>query len=167
MILGLAFAAFALLAVILWLVQRRGTRKIHPALAQFPRTVVAAHLAEELIENRNKATAFITVYSDMLQKLRSLDQAAPYETSGDFIHRHVPLSRSVYDLYLDHCAILGPALQKELAEFYKDVRSETLYDELTRDTPRAQALRRVESAIDKAEKTLAAVDPLIQTLKCE
>ncbi len=165
MILAFVFAFVALLGIALWWIQHRTARKTPKAVATFPRAVVATHILEELVENKNKAQAFVTIYSDMLQKLRSLDQKATYEEAGDFIHRHVPLNRSVYDLYVEHCAVLGPALQKELGELYKNVRNDTIYDELTRETPRSTALRHLEKTIDEAQKLIAAIDPLVQTLQ--
>lgn len=127
-----------------------------------------AHLASllivEAVENKNKAEAFVSIYAELVQKLRQIEQKASYQETGDFIHRHVPLNRIVYDAHREQWHVLGATLEQELHYLYERITPESVYDELTRDTPRGSALQAVERIIEEAQTLSGHLDSVIRSL---
>lgn len=162
MIVALAALAVVIAVFVWW---RSSATRASNASSAFPRDALAGYLLVELIENRNKTEAFIAIYTDMLKKLRALEIKAAYEETGDFIHRFVPLNRSVYELYQSHTSALGAALEKDLANVYARIQADTVYDQLTPQTPRGLALQMVEKIVDQAENLRQPLESLIQRLQ--
>lgn len=159
LVAGIALVAF-------WLVTRRDRREMaqQDAETRQLRAQLAERLMTEAVENKNKTDAFISIYGELVQKLRHIEQAASYQETGDFIHRHVPLTRAVYDAHRGEWHVLGQALEQELHYLYERISPDSVYDELTRDTPRGQALQAVEAIIEEAQTLSGHLDSVIRSL---
>ncbi len=157
-------AAIALAAF--WLVTRRDRQDglLQDAETKLLRARLAEALIAEAVENKNKTDAFISIYAELVQKLRHIEQTASYQETGDFIHRHVPLGRAVYDAHHGQWHALGQTLEQELHYLYERISPESVYDELTRDTPRGQALQAVEAIIEEAQTLSGHLDSVIRSL---
>lgn len=139
-------------------------KKAEISLKKRERTVIAAALAGEMMENKIKCESFITIYNELLRNLRDTDMPAQYEESGDFIHQRPPLSRSVFDANVDKIVIFGVKLAGELAGAYAAIRQEAEYFNLERTMPRATAIRMVEMVLEDAKKTMEPMDSIIGAL---
>ena len=126
--------------------------------------VLASALASELTENKIKCEAFITIYTELLRNLRETDRRALYEETGDFIHQHPPLNRTVFESHIEQLPLLGPKIAGDAVQVYGAIRSEPQYFTLDAAMPRASALRIVEMVLDDAQKTLEPIEPLIGAL---
>lgn len=154
------------LAVLVWF-SRRAPRTQQQAAAQTAqrRAELARTLLAEATENRNKTHSFIALYNDLLKRLaHDNDSSAPAETTGDYIHRHVPLNRGAHDRHQHELSLLGERLAAELIQLYARISPESSYDELAVDAARAEKMRTVEARIDEAEAILAQLEPVIQKL---
>lgn len=134
------------------------------SLQKREKLVLASTFANELTENKFKAEAFITIYTELLRNLRDIDRRALYEDTGDFIHQHAPLSRNTYDQNVEQLQLFGSKLAGDLAQVYAAIRSEPQYIALEQTMPRASAIRIVEMVLDDAQKTLEPIDPVIAAL---
>ena len=139
-------------------------QKSEASLRKREKIVIAAALAGELTEDKIKCESFITIYNELLRNLRDTSISAQYEETSDFIHRHPPLSRAVFDANVDKIAIFGTKLAGELAGTYAAVRQEAEYQNLERAMPRAAAVRMVEMVIEDARKTMEPMDVVISAL---
>ncbi len=139
-------------------------KKSEASLNKRERTVIAAALAGELMENKIKCESFITIYNELLRNLRDTDIPAQYEESGDFIHQRPPLSRSVFDANVDKISIFGAKLAGDLAGAYAAIRQEAEYFNLERTMPRTTAIRMVEMVLEDAKKTMAPMDTIVGAL---
>lgn len=126
--------------------------------------VLASAFSNELTENKIKCETFVTIYTEMLRNLRDMETRAPYEDTGDFIHQHPPLSRSIFDLNVDKLGLFGPKIAGDLTNVYAAIRPEPQYFTLESTMPRAAAIRIVEMVIDDAQKTLEPIEPLAGAL---
>jgi hypothetical protein len=134
------------------------------ALQKREKLVLASALANELTDNKFKCEAFITIYTELLRNLRDMDRRALYEDTGDFIHQHAPLSRSIYDQNVEKLYLFGPKLAGDIATVYNAIRSEPQYFSMEQTMPRAGAIRIVEMVLDDAQKTLEPIEPSIAAL---
>jgi hypothetical protein len=128
------------------------------ALKKREKLVLASSFSNELMENKIKCEAFITIYTELLRSLRELDRSAPYEQTGDFIHQHPPLSRNVFDDNVDKLSLFGPKIASDLTSTYAAFRSDPQYFTLETTMPRAAAIRIVEMVIDDAQKSLEPIE---------
>jgi len=163
-----------LMAVMIWVgfarmagIQREHLQRVkadEQSLKKKEKLVLASSFAGELTENKIKCETFITIYTELLRNLRELERRAPYEDTGDFIHQHPPLSRTVFDHNVDKLSLFGPKLAGDLASVYAAIRSEPQYFTLETTMPRAAAIRIVEMVLDDAQKTLEPIEPLTAAL---
>jgi hypothetical protein len=148
-------------------IQREQLKRIgddEKALQRKEKIVLASAFSNELTENKIKCEAFITIYTELLRSLRELDKSAPYEQTGDFIHQHPPLSRTIFDNNVEKLSLFGPKTANDLTATYAAIRSEPQYFTLETSMPRAAAIRIVEMVIDDAQKTLEPIEPLAAAL---
>lgn len=165
---------FILLAVVVWIcfarlarIQKEHLQRVKADelnLQRKEKLVLASAFSGELTENKIKCETFITIYSELLRNLRELDRKAPYEETGDFIHQHPPLSRSVFDHHVEKIGVFGAKMAGDLAQVYAAIRSEPQYFNLETTMPRAAAIRIVEMVLDDAQKTLEPIEPLTAAL---
>lgn len=134
------------------------------ALQKREKLVLASAFSNELTENKIKCEAFITIYTELLRNLRDTDKKAAYESAGDFIHQHPPLSRVIFDQNMDKLFLFGSKLSDDLTNAYGAIRSEPQYFTLDAKMPRASAIRIVEMVLDDAQKTLEPIEPIIAAL---
>lgn len=125
---------------------------------------LALAFADELSENRLKCETFITIYTELLRDLRDLDRRASYEETGDFIHRHPSLDRTLFEENKEKIDILGTSLSHNIQEIYQHIFFEPEYITLEAGLPRVQALLLVEKVLDDAQKIINPIDPVMAGL---
>lgn len=163
LIAGVMFIGFSMMAKT-HREQLRRIQKEDQKLQRREKIVLASSFAGELTENKIKCEAFITIYTELLRNLREMDRRALYEETGDFIHQHPPLSRTIFETNIEQLSLLGPKLAGDLSQIYAAFRSEPQYFTMDTTMPRAAAIRIVEMVLDDAQKTLEPIEPLIGAL---
>ncbi len=153
------------MALGVWFWLKPASRQGNSAHQNHARSQVARQLLTELTENKNKAEAFISIYQDLLQKLRLEAVDTPLNNTENFVHSHVPLNRDTYDQITTDLPLLGGDLVRELQQLYAHISPASSYQELGKDTAHGHALQLVEGLIDDASELVIKIDGLIQPLR--
>jgi hypothetical protein len=124
------------------------------------RALLGAMLEAELRANKTKTEAFLILYGEQLERLRSADGPVTYRRSGDIIHKQPTLQRTVFDRVADRVAILGPRVARALEGFYAGVRAEAEYVDITPGMSGQEAA----AILDKALEQCRALDAQLTTL---
>ena len=127
--------------------------------------ILADKIAREMIANRIKCDAFITIYAEKLHVLRNTQTRAPYEDSGDYIHTHPPLENSVYETYKNDLDVLGATLSNDIHAIYATIKSNVDYQNLDKDMPRRDAILAVEKIVDHVQDLMRPMARTLATLQ--
>jgi large-conductance mechanosensitive channel len=144
--------------------QLRHIQKREENMQAREKLVLASSLLGELTENKVRGEAFLRIYRELLRNLRDDNYTPQYQETGDYIHQHPSLSRSVFDANVDRLNLFAPKLAEQLSSAYSHVREETEYWNLEASMPRPAAIRMVEMVIDEAEKTVNPFEDIIASL---
>lgn len=172
--LAIPFAGFLALALIMHLGLRKlitlqryqlaGTQKRERQLKEREKYVIASALESEVMTNRAKLDAFLTIYEEMLKSLRDPSKTPKYQRAGDIVHEKPALTRTVFDAHVDKLDLLGPQLSSELAALYNMVVPNPDYKMLEPEVPIAKAQELVDRIVRNAEKLLEPMDKVAGAL---
>lgn len=173
LVVGPAFG-FLLLAFFVWKgfrniekVQEREfetNRRKEAALLAREKLVLATSLEGELMENKSKIEAFLTIYQELLNDLKNPESTPKYQDAGDLIHEHPALSRTVFEMNVDKFSLLDLKLASDLSKLYTQIKSESKYQNMDPTMPLADATEMVEKVIHDAEALLPHIDYIIEQL---
>lgn len=131
------------------------------ALQKRERSVLLTALEREMVENKNKVEAFITIYKQMLEDLNDSSKPPKYQRGGELIHKFPALTRTVFDENSDKLYVLDLKLSNELSRFYMNIKPESEYSNLEPSTPLIDAIKEVEQVIKNAQNMLPAIEGFI------
>lgn len=119
------------------------------------RSVLVSTLESELMENKNKIDAFLTICRDMLADMLNPDTKPKYQTSGDIVQKHPGYSKTVFEASADRLSMLGIKVAGRLAKLYGAFPKEQEYINLEPHVP-------LDTAIKLIEKTIADTEVFVQ-----
>lgn len=158
--LGLGFILFTGLRQLITLqrYQLAGTQKRERQLKEREKYVIASALEGEVMTNRAKLDAFLTIYEELLKSLRDPSKTPKYQRAGDIIHEKPALTRTVYDAHVDKLDLLGPQLASDITSLYNLIVPNPDYKMLEPEVPIAKAQEMVDRIVRNAEKLLEPLD---------
>lgn len=126
-------------------------RKKDRALLVRERLVLTSLLEGELQENMSRIDAFLVIYSDTLKGMNNPEEVPGYQKTGELIHRHPALSRSIFEANMNKLSLLDLKLAGEISKLYAGVYADPEYITLEPSTPLTDAIAHVERVIAEAE----------------
>lgn len=127
------------------------------------RQVLATAMESEMEETRGKVEAFITIYQELLETVRSA--TAQNAHAGEIVHKRPSIIRSAFDTNVDKLQVLGIKVSGDLSQFYGAYKDEPEYWTLEANTPSDEAVKMVRTAIQNAEKMLPQIDKITAELR--
>lgn len=171
LLVGVPLAGFTCMAILMWvLLQRMATsqrmeferaRKKENALAERERSVLVSMLEGELVENKNKVDAFLTIYGDMLRSLKDLSETPKYQQVGDIVQRYPSYSHIVFDANVNKLSSLGLQVAGKVSKLYAALPRTQEYINLDPEVPLETAIKLVEKTVAEAQDLQAPLDTLI------
>lgn len=138
--------------------QIAGTQKRERQLKEREKYVIASALESELMTNRAKLDAFLTIYEELLKSLRDPGKTPKYQRAGDIIHEKPALARTVYDAHVDKLDLMGPQLSSEIATLYNLIVPNPDYRTLEPEVPIEKARDIIARIVRNAEKLIEPMD---------
>jgi hypothetical protein len=129
------------------------------------KSVLISTLESELIENKNRIEAFLTIYGDMLRSMKNVDEVPHYKRAGDIIQKHPFLSHTVFDSSVNKLSLLDMKLASQLSKLYLSLPKEQEYINLEASVPLDTALALVEKVLKEAEAMMPAINQMIDALE--
>ncbi|MBU6476105.1 MAG: hypothetical protein KGL10_01025 [Alphaproteobacteria bacterium] len=115
------------------------------------RHVLASTLEGELRGNKNRIEAFLTIYGEMLESLKSTTETPKYKQAGDIVQKHPSLSKAVFEASVGKLSLLDMKLAARLSKLYAALPAEQEYINIAPDVPLESAVALVEKVIRDAE----------------
>lgn len=175
LLIGVPAAGFTCMALLMWvLLQRMATsqrmeferaRKKENALADRERSVLVSMLEGELVENKNKIDAFLTIYGDMLRSLKDLSETPKYQQVGDIVQRYPSYSHVVFDANANKLSSLGLQVAGKVSKLYAALPRTQEYINLDPEVPLETAIKLVEKTVTEAQDLQAPLDTLIAEMQ--
>lgn len=160
MLTGVPMIGLAGLGLIMWIFLQRMSnaqrqeferaRKKESVLVERERNVLMSTLEGELLENKDKIDAFISIYSDMLRSLRDISETPKYQKMGDIIQKNPGFSRTVFDANANRLSSLGIKLAGRISKLYASLPRDQEYINLDASIPLETAVQLVEKVIEGA-----------------
>jgi len=122
------------------------------------RYVLVSTLEGEMIENRNRIEAFLTVYGDMLKNMTCPDEEPKYQKAGDIIQKHPSLSKAIFEANVTKLSILDMHLTGQISKFYTSMPQEQEYITIESNVPLDTAIKLVEKVLKDAHDMLLLID---------
>ncbi len=119
----------------------------------------------ELLENKSRVEAFLTVYQEMLSSIKDAENTPQYQRSGDTVSLQPNFSRIIFNENVSKLSSLDMKLSSELNQFYRDLGDEPEYVELDPSTPREDAIGMVDKIVSKARDYLPHFDHMISKVQ--
>jgi len=133
-------------------------------LSSRERYVLISTLEGELVENRNKVTAFSLIYGDMLRSLKMKEETPKYQRAGDIVQRLPALSRAVFEANIGKLSLLDMRLAGQLSKLYTALPTGNEYINLDPAMPIEKAVATVERVLKEADDLMPALDQALQAL---
>lgn len=130
-------------------------------LKEKERLVIASMIDAEVKTNKAKIEAYLVMYEELLKDLKDKSREPKYRKSGDIIQRQPALSRAVFDGNTAKLDLLGQQVASDIIHYYARIKTVPDYVELEPDTPVAEAISFVESAVESSRKLDAISDRVL------
>lgn len=127
--------------------------------------VLAAAVESELVANKTKIKAFISIYEETLRSLRDVSKTPKYQSGGDFIHEHPALNRSVYDSNTSRLELLGPQIAKNLARLYAQIYDNPNYVTLDPQEKREAVIQQLQRVVMDANEMVKPIEEVVSGLR--
>lgn len=175
LMIGVPVAGFAGVGLIMWIwlqkiasMQRNDldrARKKEAVLLQRERSVLLSTLEGELLENKHKIDAFLTVYGDMLADLKNPATTPKYQQVGDIVQKHPSFSKTVFEANANKLSVLGIKLAGKVSKLYAALPKDQEYINLDSNVPLDTAIRLLEKIIDEARAVQPPLEVAIEELQ--
>jgi hypothetical protein len=129
------------------------------------RHVLVSTLEGELTENKNRIEAFLTIYGDMLDSLKSKTEKPKYQQSGDIVQKHPSLSKTVFETSVGKFSLLDMKLAAQLSKLYAALPREQEYVNIEPGVPLESAVALVEKVMREAEALVPPISAVIAALE--
>lgn len=123
--------------------------------------VVASMLRSEVMENKSKIEAYLTIYQEMLRDLRDPLKTPKYQSSGDIVQKQPALDRSIFDSNADKMELFERNMASQIVHFYARVKTSPEYLNIDSHVDRDEVAALIESAVDQAEKLDQTAEKLV------
>lgn len=128
------------------------------------KALLLSDIKKELEENKDKVEAFLTVYMEMLSNIKDEDQQPKYQQSGDVVAVQPAMVKTAYNFNIDKLSELDMQTGAKITAFYKSIKDEPEYLDLSPTTPREEAARTVEQVVVNARGFLPEIDRMIDLI---
>ena len=122
------------------------------------RYVLISTLEGEMIENRNRIEAFLTIYGDMLKNMTCPDEKPKYQKAGDIVQKHPSLSKAIFEANIAKLSILDIHLTGQISKLYTSMPQEQEYITIEANVPLDTAVKLVEKVLKDAHDMLLLID---------
>lgn len=129
------------------------------------RQVLISTLEGELTENKNKIEAFMVIYNDMLNSLKSGTETPKYQQVGDIVQKHPSFSKTVFEANVPKLNLLEMKLAGHISKLYSALPKEQEYINLDQNVQLETAIKLVEKVLKDAENLLAPINQVIDELQ--
>lgn len=129
------------------------------------RQVLVSTLEGELMENKNKIEAFLVIYGDMLNSLKSGTETPKYQQVGDIVQKHPSFSKTVFEANVPKLSLLEMKLAGHVSKLYSALPKEQEYINLDQNVPLDTAIKLVEKVLKDAENLLAPINQVVAELQ--
>lgn len=140
-------------------------RRKEQAITSRERLVVITALEGELLENKNKTEAYISIYEDMKRDIESGDPK--YKQAGDIVQKSPSLSKSAYEANMARLQLLDMKVSSGLSKLYASFPSTPEYINLEPTVPEETALQLLDKMLTEARELLPAIDSAVALLQRE
>lgn len=129
------------------------------------RQVLVTTLEGELVENKNKIEAFLSLYGDMLRNLQDPAHGAKYQMVGETIQKHPGYSKTVFEANVSNLSLLDIKLAGHLSKLYSAMPKEQEYITLDQSVPIETAVKLVEKVLEDAQELLGPINQVVTELQ--
>lgn len=145
--------------------EAEAARKKETTLQSREKNVMLSTLEGELIENKNKAEAFLVIYGDMLRGLKDPSEVPKYQQVGDIVQKHPSFSKTVFEANVGKLSLLGIRLAGQVSRLYSALPKEQEYINLEPTVSLDTAVKLVEKVLREAEEMLSQINTVLQGLQ--
>lgn len=119
----------------------------------------------EVLENKSRVEAFLTVYMEMLSNIKDPEVTPQYQKSGDIVSLQPNFERNVFDENVNKLSSLDMRLASDLGQFYTRLGGQADYIDLDNSTPREEAISIIDKIVSDAREFLPMFDQVLGTLQ--
>jgi len=129
------------------------------------RQVLASTLEGELLENKNKVEAFVTIYGDLLHTLKTPVETPKYQQGGDIVQKSPVFSKTVFEANVNRLSLLDIKVAGLISKLYTSLPSTPEYITIEPHVPLETAQKLVEKIVHEAEAMIAPLDEAAHALQ--
>lgn len=123
------------------------------------KSITASMIYAEVIDNKEKIQAYLTIHEDMLLNLK----AESKQKMGDIIQKQPVLGRSVFDGNTGKLELFGEHLASEIIHYYARIKTHPDYVEVSVGSPVEDVCSMIEGAVENAVKLDHLSDVLLDS----
>lgn len=175
MLIGVPTTGFIIMAILIWAMLQKvvtaqkmefsRARKKDTALAEREKGVLVSILEAELLENKNKIDAFLSIYTEMLRALRDISEAPKYQQVGDIVQKHPSFSHVVFDANVNKLSVLGIQLAGRVSKLYSALPRSQEYITLDPNVPLETAVKLVEKVVGEAKELVQPINTILAEMQ--
>jgi len=131
------------------------------------KNMLMSSIKVELIDNKEKAIAFISLYEEMLKKLNDDNIEPNYKKTGEVIQKHPALDKNIFESNADKFSLLNLNIASDISKIYANMPEQQEYIKLDMEMFIGEAIDTVSNVIKEAEKLLDLVGRAINMIDSE
>ena len=140
-------------------------REKEAALQLREKMVLISTLESEMLEDKSKIEAFLTIYRELLENLKNPEHMPNYQQAGELVPLYPSLSRGVFDANVERFSVLDLKLASDISKLYSFIHEESDYMTLEPSTSREDAVQTVQKVLYDAEALLPQMDYILGQLQ--
>lgn len=129
--------------------------------------VVISLIRGELEENKSKLRGFITLYTDMLDDVKTAKKEKIFEITGESLKRAPLLKRKIFDMNTNKLSFLEMTVANKLNKLYLSFAKEEEYVELNKSFSVDMVKNLIKDSLKNAQEIMQEIEKSINLLDVE
>jgi endonuclease YncB( thermonuclease family) len=145
--------------------EHEDSQRKEAALQSRERQILVTTLEGELTDNKNKLSAFLAIYGDMLDTLKKPGETHKYQSAGDIVQKHPAFSKTVFEASVSKLSLLDVKTAGLVSKLYGTLAKEPEYVNLDPGVPLDTAVKLLEKILGEAQALQPGIDQAITALQ--
>jgi endonuclease YncB( thermonuclease family) len=141
------------------------TLRKEAALQTRERHVLVSTLESELSDNKDKVLAFLAIYGDMLETLKTPGVPPKYQQTGDIVQKHPAFSKTVFEASVGKLNLLDVKTAGLVSKLYASLPKEPEYINLDPHVPLDTAVKLLDKVLREAKDVLPGIEKVVAALQ--